>query len=148
MMNQSSYILLIEDSPSQALQFQLLIKRYTGHEVRVVSDGAEGWNVACSSQPLLIMLDINLPTLDGFQVLNRLKRGRLTSHIPVIMLTTSDRISDVERALSLGASDYLFKDDCFFKSKESSDQLREALEQAISAASATSATIESPDAES
>lgn len=132
-MSESPYIMLIEDSPSQALQFQLLVQRYSGYPVRIFSDGSEGWSMACTNPPLMILLDINLPTLDGFQVLSRLKRGRATAHIPVIMLTTSDRISDVERAILLGASDYLFKDDCLFTSKESANQLYAAIEQFLKA---------------
>jgi DNA-binding response OmpR family regulator len=103
-------ILLVEDSPSQALQFQLVLQR-AGFLVRVVIDGAEGWRVACEDLPKLILLDIDLPTLDGFQILGRLKRDRITTHIPVLMLTNREHISNVERALSLGVDNYLFKDD-------------------------------------
>lgn len=127
--SQQLYIMLIEDSPSQALQLQLMIQRFSGYPVQVFSDGAEGWRYACIHHPCLILLDVNLPSLDGFQILSRLKRNRATSAIPVIMLTTCDRISDVERAIALGADDYLFKDDCLFKSKEASNQLFSSIEQ-------------------
>jgi DNA-binding response OmpR family regulator len=103
-------ILLIEDSPSQALQFQLLLQR-AGYRVRVVGDGAEGWRAACQDLPRLILLDVDLPTLDGFQVLARLKRGRATAMIPIIMLTNREHVSNVEQALDLGANDYLPKPD-------------------------------------
>jgi DNA-binding response OmpR family regulator len=103
-------ILLIEDSPSQALQFRLVLQR-AGYRVRVVADGAEGWRAACADQPRLILLDIDLPTLDGFQILRRLKRDRATLAIPILMLTNREHISNVERAIALGADDYLFKDD-------------------------------------
>ncbi len=103
-------ILLIEDSPSQALNFQLILQR-AGYRVETAVDGAEGWRQACAHHPRLILLDIDLPSLDGFQVLARLKRGRATAAIPVIMLTHRDHISNVNRAIELGASDYLFKDD-------------------------------------
>ncbi len=128
-MNTTAYIMLIEDSPSQALQLRLLLQQFTNYEVRVISDGVEGWRQACAEHPLLILLDINLPSLDGFQILSRLKRNRNTADIPVIMLTTSDSVSDVERAIALGASDYLFKDDCLFKSKEAKEQLQSAIDQ-------------------
>jgi DNA-binding response OmpR family regulator len=109
-MNNTYDILLIEDSPSQALQFRLVLQR-AGYRVRVVVDGAEGWYVACTDLPKLILLDIDLPTLDGFQILARLKRDRVTTAIPVLMLTNREHISNVERAISLGVDDYLFKDD-------------------------------------
>jgi len=132
-MSQTPYIMLIEDSPSQALQLRLLLQQISDYHIRVVSDGVEGWRQACAEHPCLILLDINLPSLDGFQILSRLKRNRDTAHIPVIMLTTSDSVTDVERAISLGASDYLFKDDCLFKSKEARDQLHSAVSQFLQA---------------
>jgi DNA-binding response OmpR family regulator len=103
-------ILLIEDSPSQALQLQLILQR-AGYRVTVVADGAAGWRAACDQPPRLILLDVELPTLDGFQVLSRLKRGRETAAIPVIMLTNRDHVSSVERAIELGVDGYLPKQD-------------------------------------
>jgi DNA-binding response OmpR family regulator len=110
-MNEITDVLLIEDSTTQALQLRLLLQR-VGYHVRIATDGAEGWRLACSSNPRLILLDVNLPLLDGFQVLTRLKRGRNTATIPIVMLTSRDSVADVERAIALGADDYLFKDDC------------------------------------
>lgn len=105
-----SDILLIEDSIAQAISFQLMLER-EGYTVAVVADGAAGWRAACSEHPRLVLLDIDLPSLDGYQVLSRLKRDRRTARIPVVMLTHRDNVMSVERALSLGADDYLFKDD-------------------------------------
>jgi DNA-binding response OmpR family regulator len=109
-MSASYDILLVEDSPSQALQFKLMLQR-AGYRVRVVADGGEGWRTACADTPRIILLDVDLPTLDGFQILTRLKRDRTTTAIPVIMLTNREHISNVERAIALGADDYFFKDD-------------------------------------
>jgi DNA-binding response OmpR family regulator len=103
-------ILLIEDSPSQAVRFQLMLER-SGYTVAVVGDGAAGWRQACAEHPRAILLDIDLPGLDGFQVLGRLKRDRRTARIPVVMLTHRDNVTSVQRAIDLGADDYLFKDD-------------------------------------
>ncbi|MEN9935679.1 MAG: hypothetical protein RLZZ387_2258 [Chloroflexota bacterium] len=109
-MNDCYDILLVEDSPTQALQFQLLLQR-AGYRVLIARDGAEGLRKASDSTARVILLDIDLPKLDGFQVLARLKRGRATAAIPVIMLTSREHISNVERALELGAADYLPKED-------------------------------------
>jgi DNA-binding response OmpR family regulator len=103
-------ILLIEDSASQALQLRLVLER-AGYRVVVVSDGAAGWHAAVDHPPRLILLDVELPTLNGFQVLRRLKRGRVTAAIPVVMLTNTEHISAVLHALDLGAADYLPKPD-------------------------------------
>ena len=103
-------ILLIEDSQSQALSFKLMLER-AGYSVEVAGDGIEGWRQACASNPRMILLDIDLPSLDGYQVLGRLKRHRRTASIPVVMLTHRDNVTSVQRAIDLGADDYLFKDD-------------------------------------
>ncbi|WP_322487816.1 response regulator [Chloroflexus sp.] len=103
-------ILLIEDSPSQALQFRLMLEQ-AGYRVQVAGTGMEGWRAASVLKPRMILLDIDLPGLDGFQVLSRLKRDRTTKGIPVVMLTHRDQIHSVQRAIDLGADDYLYKDD-------------------------------------
>jgi CheY-like chemotaxis protein len=122
--SENRYILLVEDSPSQALRLKRLIQHYTQYPVEIAHTGIEGWNRARALHPLLVLLDINLPTLDGFQILDRLKRNYATATIPVVMLTSYDRIGDVERAIELGADGYLFKEDCLFTY---SDQLQNAL---------------------
>ena len=109
-MNDSTDILLIEDSQSQALRFRLMLER-AGYRVDVAVDGATGWRRACAMPPRMILLDIDLPALDGFQVLSRLKLDRRTMAIPVVMLTHRDNVTSVQRALEIGADDYLFKDD-------------------------------------
>lgn len=105
-----SDILLIEDSPTQALRFRLMLER-AGYQVAIAVDGAAGWRQACARPPRVILLDIDLPSLDGFQILDRLKRDRRTAAIPVVMLTHRDNVASVQRAIDLRASDYLFKDD-------------------------------------
>jgi DNA-binding response OmpR family regulator len=103
-------ILLIEDSHSQAIAIQLLLQR-AGYRVRVAVSGLEGLQTATDRPPRLVVLDIDLPGMNGFQVLARLKRSRATSHIPVVMLTHREHIGDVTRAIDLRADDYLFKED-------------------------------------
>lgn len=107
-------VLIIEDSPSQALRLKLLLAR-AGYAVCVARDGAEGWEQAYRGLPDVILLDINLPCLDGFELLALLKREDRTADIPVVMLSSFDRVRYVERAVELGAAGYLFKDDCLFR---------------------------------
>jgi DNA-binding response OmpR family regulator len=103
-------ILLIEDSHSQAVAFRLLLEQ-AGYRVLVAANGMQGLQLAIDHQPRLILLDIDLPVMNGFQVLARLKRSRATSHLPVIMLSHRDHIVDVTGAIDLHADDYLFKED-------------------------------------
>lgn len=131
-MNENLDILLIEDSPSQGLQLQLLLQR-AGFSVQIATDGVKGWRQAHSSLPKLVLLDVNLPTLDGFQVLTRLKRDRNTSHIPVIILSTSNHVSDVERAIDLGTDDYWVKGDLLTE-KNAAHLFCETIEQLMTPA--------------
>lgn len=121
-------ILLIEDSPSQALRFWLLLA-HAGYNVHIVGDGREGWKKACEEQPCLILLDLYLPGMSGLQVLTRLKHDRTTADIPVIILSNDDSVSQVEQAIALGATDYLFKAD--YMRTNAGCQLQEAINQIL-----------------
>jgi DNA-binding response OmpR family regulator len=109
-MNEQVDILLVEDSPSHAVQLQLLLQ-CAGYSVRVARDGVQGYWQACVKVPRLVLLDVDLPKLDGFQVLTHLKQYRVTTAIPVVMLTDRERHTDVTCAIALGADDYLPKQD-------------------------------------
>ena len=102
-------ILLIEDSVTQADQISAQLRGY-GFSVMVANDGPEGLRAVDEHQPDIILLDINLPSMSGYQVCSRLKRDKNTAHIPVIMLTSSDSSDDILRGLNVGATDYIAKD--------------------------------------
>lgn len=108
-MTNQQLILLVEDSPSQALEYSEYLKR-AGYQVIIVEDGLEVLGVALQYQPQLVVLDINLPGMDGFHVCNRLKRHQDTTHIPVVMLTGADTADDTLHGLEVGADDYIPKD--------------------------------------
>ena len=78
----------------------------------VTSDrnGREGLERIAVQPPDLIVLDVNLPKMDGYQVCHRLKRDENTKHIPVIMLTSNDSSEDALKGLAAGADDYIPKD--------------------------------------
>ena len=82
------------------------------HGVRtlIAGDGPEGLRVVSEHQPDLVVLDVNLPTMDGYQVCRRLKRDPRTMHIPVIMLTELEGSGATLRGLQAGADDYIPKD--------------------------------------
>lgn len=74
-MSENDPILLFEDNPSQALYLQSILQG-GGYQVRVAHDGGDGWRLARTARPRLILLDVGLPTLDGFQVLSDLSMTR------------------------------------------------------------------------
>ena len=103
-------VLLVEDSHTQAEYFRDILEE-SGLEVDWVEDGQVALEVAYESLPDLIVLDVNLPSLNGFQICSRLKRDQATQHIPVIMLTSRDAAKDAMTGLQAGAEDYIAKDE-------------------------------------
>jgi two-component system alkaline phosphatase synthesis response regulator PhoP len=102
-------VLLIEDSPTQAAQIKTTLES-VGLSVRVAYDGPDGLRMVLEQKPDLIVLDVKLPTMDGFQVCRRLKRAPETASIPVIMLTEKDGAQATMSGLQAGADDYIPKD--------------------------------------
>ncbi|HOT93062.1 MAG TPA: response regulator [Anaerolineae bacterium] len=102
-------ILVIEDSPTQALSLQALLEA-NGLHVTVAYNGVDGLALARNLLPEAIVLDIQLPDMDGFQVCQQLKSWPETADLPVIMLTQHDEHTAVVQGLQLGALEYIPKD--------------------------------------
>jgi DNA-binding response OmpR family regulator len=100
-----SRLLVVEDDPDIALALRLLLTR-AGHQVAHAKDGRAGLRDAYTERPDLVILDIGLPGMDGWQVLERL---RDVSDVPVLLLTAHGQESDKVRGLRGGADDYLTK---------------------------------------
>ena len=100
-----SRLLVVEDDPDIALALRLLFTR-AGHEVAHAKDGRTGLREAYAERPDLVVLDVGLPEMDGWQVLERL---RDVSDVPVLMLTAHGQEADKVRGLRGGADDYLTK---------------------------------------
>ena len=105
---QKSFVLLIEDDIFLAGIYQTKFE-LEGFRIAIARDGEEGLRLAAKDPPDVILLDILLPKLDGFEVLTRLKEHEKTKHVPVVMLTNLGQKEDVERAMRGGAIDYLIK---------------------------------------
>lgn len=101
-------ILIVEDEESLARLVAEALKRQ-GYDCSVVHDGDSALDAAAEMLPDLIVLDIMLPRLDGFEVTRRLKGDRATREIPIVMLTARRDEDDVVAGLEMGASDYLRK---------------------------------------
>lgn len=101
-------ILIIDDS-KLILHVAKTILSKQGHQVLLAEDGKTGLQEAAMEHPDLILLDLILPGMDGYQVCQQIKKAAITSDIPVIMLTSKSEPSDKVRGLEMGASDYVTK---------------------------------------
>jgi CheY-like chemotaxis protein len=106
---QASKILVVEDSTTQALHLRTLLEQ-EGLRVSWARDGREGVQLARETLPDLIVLDIQMPEMDGFEVCQQLKGTPETAHIPVIMFTRFDDAQSVLSGFETGAIDYIPKD--------------------------------------
>ena len=102
-------ILIVEDSPTQALQISRRIQSF-GLRTVCSGDGLEALQLVYSERPALVILDVNLPGMDGFQVCTRVKRDPDMQHIPIIMLTSASSAASTIHGLEVGANDYIPKD--------------------------------------
>ena len=80
-----------------------------GFEVVIAHDGEEGLTLIADQKPDLVLLDVMLPRLDGFQVCERIKGNKSTSKIPVLMFTAKGLSKDVEQGQEAGADEYIIK---------------------------------------
>ncbi len=107
-MSQRPRILLIDDDP---LIRRIIVKTLVaaGYETLEAANGTEGLKLAESSIPDLILLDVMMPGVDGFEVCARCRSLEATSRIPIIMLTALDQSEAQVRGLEIGADDYITK---------------------------------------
>jgi len=101
-------ILIVDDTPTNLrLLSQMLAER--GHRVRAVTSGGRALASARLSRPDLILLDIKMPEMDGYEVCERLKAGVRTRDVPVIFISALDELQDKVRAFAVGGVDYITK---------------------------------------
>lgn len=108
-MNNEDYKILIVDDEDDILEFVSYNLRKEGYQVLTASNGNDAINVAKEQIPHLIILDIMMPGMDGYELLESLKKKDPSGEIPVIMLTARNNMKDKEKAISMGATDYLIK---------------------------------------
>lgn len=101
-------ILVIDDSPTEA-QLVTKILEKASFSVKWANSAAKGVSMAQEFAPDLILMDVVMPGMNGFQATRRIARGGTTKHIPIIMLTTKDQETDRIWGIRQGASDYLIK---------------------------------------
>ena len=98
-------LLLVEDNEmNRDMLSRRLLRR--GYEVAIAIDGAQGVEMARTERPDLVLMDLSLPVIDGWEATRRIKAGQDTKHLPVIGLTAHAMAGDREKALEAGCDDY------------------------------------------
>lgn len=101
-------VLIVDDSPTETYAFQGMLEKH-GIEVLTADNGADGVALARQELPDVVLMDIVMPGLNGFQATRQLTKGADTAHIPVVIVTTKDQETDRVWGRRQGASGYLVK---------------------------------------
>jgi len=101
-------ILFIEDESALQKTFGEILNQ-EGYQMISALNGEIGLRLAKEKKPDLILLDLILPKIHGFELLKELKKDPITKEIPIIVLTNLERIEDIDKAIELGATTYLVK---------------------------------------
>ncbi|MES9827209.1 MAG: response regulator [Candidatus Thiodiazotropha sp.] len=101
-------VLVVDDSPTEIHIFKKILEKQ-GYQILVAKDGQEGVDVAKQELPDIILMDVVMPVLNGFQATRQLKNDESTASIPVIMVTTKGQQTDKNWGMRQGATEYLVK---------------------------------------
>ena len=101
-------VLIVDDSPTEVHVLQIMLTK-NGHEVVVATSGEDGVEMAKKENPDLILMDVVMPGMNGFQATRQISKDERTASIPVIMVTTKDQETDKVWAMRQGAKDYIVK---------------------------------------
>ena len=118
-------LLYVEDNPANLELVEQIIARHSNIRLLTAINGSIGIEVAVASQPDVILMDINLPGINGFEAMKILHQDPVTAHIPVVALSANAMPRDIEKGIEAGFYRYLTKP---IKVKEFMDTLNAALE--------------------
>jgi DNA-binding response OmpR family regulator len=151
-------LLVVDDDPINRRLLASYLKR-EGHEVATANDGAQGWELVQAEPFDVVLLDVLMPELDGYEVLERIRGDEALRRLPVIMISSVEETDSIVRCIELGADDYLPKPfsppllrariNAGLARKRLADLEREYLEQVghvVDAAGAVEAGTFAPDA--
>jgi DNA-binding response OmpR family regulator len=116
-------ILIVDDEPNIVTSLEFLMRR-EGFEVDIAADGEQALRAVGRIVPDLVLLDIMLPRLNGFEVCEKLRNDPRSSGVKIVMLTAKGRDTDVQKGMALGADLYVTKP---FSTKELVEQIRQML---------------------
>ena len=126
-------ILIVDDSPSQLMGIRRIVEKL-GHEALTAEDGAAGVEAAKRELPDLILMDVVMPNLNGFQATRSITREPTTKHIPIVLVTTKDQDTDRVWGMRQGAKAYITKP---FSETELADMIQQMLGEPAAPAAST-----------
>ncbi len=101
-------ILIVDDSPTEMFRFREILSKH-GFEVLEATNGADGVTLAQAELPDLVLMDVVMPGVNGFQATRQISRGATTKHIPIVIVSTKDQDTDRVWGKRQGACGYLTK---------------------------------------
>ncbi|MDA0176395.1 MULTISPECIES: response regulator transcription factor [Mesoflavibacter] len=101
-------ILIVDDEPNIVMSLEYTFKKQD-FEVYIARDGSEALDILKSQTPDVVLLDIMMPNVDGYQTLQHIKDNQSLNNTKVVFLTAKNKASDIEKGLNLGADKYLTK---------------------------------------
>jgi len=104
----SKQILIVDDEPNIVISLEFLMRR-EGFEVTVARDGEEALGSIAAKRPDLVLLDVMMPKINGFEVCERLRANPALADMRIVMLTAKGREAEINKGLSLGADGYITK---------------------------------------
>ncbi len=119
----SATILIADDEPNILISLEFLMKR-EGYDVKLARDGQEALDAIIQHRPALVLLDVMMPKMSGFDVCQEVRARADVGRTPILMLTARGRDTDVAKGLELGANAYMTKP---FSTKELVEKVRELL---------------------
>lgn len=118
-------ILIADDEPNIVISLEYLMKR-EGYDVIVARDGAQALAAVIRERPDLVLLDVMMPLMSGFDVCQQVRSTPEVKDTPIVMLTAKGRDTDVAKGMAMGATAYMAKP---FSTKEIAAKVRELLER-------------------
>lgn len=106
--NKIKKILVVDDDPALTVLVKKFLEK-NGYEVTAVTEAVDGLEYAMKKDPDLIILDVMMPIINGFNFCRLLKQDENKKNIPIVLLTSRDQIKDIEIGLEMGAGAYLVK---------------------------------------
>lgn len=102
-------ILVIEDSDINSLLIKSLFEDDFDYKIKIAKNGDDGLNDIRNLKPDIVLLDLMLPDIDGYKILEFLKQNNETKNIPVFIISAKDQKKDIDKAMQLGAVDFILK---------------------------------------